>query len=69
MILKNMEIGNLDVTGTQLTLGTQVAENTLIELQTMKNWSSFWTQCTHPSMYSPRRSLIGECFYSIYTLY
>ena len=29
---KNMEIGDLDVTGTQLTLGTQVAENTLIEL-------------------------------------
>jgi hypothetical protein len=29
---KDMEVGDLDVTGTQLTLGTQVAENTLLEL-------------------------------------
>ena len=29
---KTMELNDLDVTGTQLTLGTQVAENTLVEL-------------------------------------
>lgn len=29
---KMMELDDLDVTGTQLTLGTQVAENTLVEL-------------------------------------
>src|SRR5210317_1638159 len=29
---KMMELGETDVTGTQLTIGTQVAENTLVEL-------------------------------------